>query len=94
MLVLSLAFELDFQCLHHNLSEVCAILKRQDVCIYPSWLTPASMVENVTGTVRASVRRFTLDPTVKRVCVRKERAMETNANAHLATLVTITLQIN
>ena len=49
------------------------------------------MVENVMGTVRASVRRFTLDPIVKRVCVRKETVMETIVNAHLATLVTITL---
>ena len=49
------------------------------------------MVENVTGTVRVSARRFTLDPIVKRVCVRKEPVMETIVNAHLVTLVTITL---
>ena len=49
------------------------------------------MVENVTGTVRVSARRFTLDPIVKRVCVRKEPVTETIVNAHLDTLVTIAL---
>ena len=49
------------------------------------------MVENVTGTVRVSVRRFTRGPIVKHVCVRKEPVMETIVNADLATLVTISL---
>ena len=42
-------------------------------------------------TVRASVRRFIRGPISKRVCVKKELVMETIVNAHLATLVTITI---
>ena len=61
----------------------------QHVCRHHSCRTHVSMVENVTGIVRVTVRRFILGPIVKRVCVKKERVMETAVIANMDTLVSI-----